>query len=319
MFANGLKLLPRVLLLVALVVSSILTHNHAKENTSVTRETELLQKYVVLCAQDAPDRIQLMQTLSPVERSYLWRVHLGLYLARNATLSTDQQNIVIETLGLINPKLFTPLDRKDPGGRVMTFERINQVKRRGLQLFSKDEAAEIFSAIGGAQDSEALRKYSELSELSKEDRKVSFSLMAPEDRSSLWRVHLALNLARHPEWTEQQRSIVLEAITMVTPRLYKTPKDSNWTRLVDEPVRLLTQRARFVFTKQEGAALFSELGFSEQPQLNHAKQRTARGCGCSQESDWCTYGCISSECTILTWGCGSFGIYACNGRCGAPN
>ena len=307
MFANRLRLLPRVLILVALVVSSILTHNHAKENNSVTalKETELLQQYVVLCEQDAPDRIQLMQRLSPVERSYLWRVHLGLYLAHNLTLSRDQQNIVIEALDLISPKLFTPPDPKDPSGRVMTLERVDQVRRRGLQLFSKDEAAEIFSAIGGAQDSEALRKYSELSDLSKEDRKVSFSLMAAEDRSSLWRVHLALNLARHPEWTEQQRSIVLEAITMVTPRLYKTPRDSNWTRLVDEPVRLLTQRAQFVFNKQEGAALFSELGFSEQPQLNHAKQRKLNGCVCSQDSDWCTYGCVSSECTVLIWGCGS--------------
>jgi hypothetical protein len=293
-------------------VSSIPTHNHARENNPVTvhRESELLQNYVELCEQDGPDKFQLLLTLSPVERSYAWRVHLGLYLARNSNLSTDQQNFVIETLNIINPKLFTP-------GRSMTLERVDQVKRRGLQLFSKDEAAEIFSAIGRAQDRDALRKYSELSELSKEDRKLSFSLMSADDKSSLWRIHLGLNLAAHPEWTEQQRSIVLEAITLVTPQLYK-PRDSNWTRLVDEPVRLVTQNALLVFTRQEGAALFSELGFSEQANRNHAKQRT-RGCGCSQESDWCTYGCVSTECTVLIWGCGTFGIYACNGRCGAPN
>lgn len=322
MFPNRLRLLPRVLILVALVVSSILTHNHAKENNSVTesKEAELLQKYVVLSGQDAPDKIQLMQTLSPVERSYLWRVHLGLYLAHNLTLSRDQQNIVLETLDLINPKLFTPPDPKDPGGRVMTLERVDQVRRRGLQLFSKDEAAEIFSAIGGAQDGEALRKYSELSELTKEDRKLSFSLRSAEDRSSLWRVHFGLNLARHPEWTEQQRSIVLQALTMVTPQLYKTPRDNNWTRLVDEPVRLLTQKALLVFTKQEGAALFAELGFNEQANRNHAKQRKLSGCGCAQESDWCgNYQCMSSECTILIWGCGTFGVYACNGKCYMPN
>lgn len=321
MFANRLRLLPRVLILVALVMSSILTHNHAKENNSVTesKETELLQKYVVLCGQESPDRIQLMQTLSPVDRSYLQRVHLGLYLAHNLTLSRDQQNIVVEALDLTSPKLFTPPDPKDSGGRVMMLERADQLKRRGLQFFSKDEAAEIFSAIGGTQDSEALRKYSELSELTKEERKLSFSLMAAEDRSSMWRVHLGLNLARHPEWTEPQRSIVLEALTMVTPQLYKTPRNNNWTRLVDEPVRILAQKALFVFSKQEAAALFSELGFSEQAKFNHAKQVKTRGCGCSQESDWCTYGCVSTECNILIWGCGTFGIYACNGRCGAPN
>ena len=320
MFANRLRLLPRVFILVALVMSSILTHNHAKENNSVTesKETELLQKYVVLCGHDAPDRIQLMQTLSPVERSYLWRVHLGLYLARDLTLSRDQQNIVVEALNLISPKLFTPPDPKDPSGRVMMLERVDRLRQRGLQLFSKDEAAEIFSAIGGTQDGEALRKYSELSELSKEDKKASFSLMSADDKSSLWRVHLGLNLARHPEWTDQQRSIILEAITMATPQLYKTPKDNNWTRLVDEPVRLLVQKALLVFTKQEGAALFAELGFSE-PTRHHVTQRKLNGCGCSQESDWCDNQCVSTECTILTWGCGTFGIYACNGKCYAPN
>lgn len=313
MFANRLRLVSRVLLLLALVVWSIPTHNHARENIPVTvpRESELLQNYMELCEQEGPDKIQLLQTLSPVERSYAWRVHLGLYLARNSTLSTDQQNFVIETLNIINPKLFTP-------GRSMTLERVEQVKRRGLQLFSKGEAAEIFSAIGGAQDRDALRKYSELSELSKEDKKLSFSLMSADDKSSLWRVHLGLNLAAHPEWTEQQRSIVLEAIAMVTPQLYK-PEDSNWRRLVDEPVRILTQKAQLVFAKQEGAALFSELGLSGQANRNHAKQRKLNGCACSQESDWCDHQCVSTECTVLTWGCGTFGIYACNGKCYVPN
>jgi hypothetical protein len=318
MFPKRLRLLPRVVLLVALIVPLILIHNHAKENNSVTavKETELLQKYVVLCEQNAPDRIHLMQTLSPIEMSYLWRVHLGLYLARNLTLSRDQHNIVIETLGFIRPELFTR--PKDPDGRVMTLELVDKVKRRGRQLFPKEEAAEIFSTIGGEQDGDALRKYTQLSELSKDEKKASFSLMSAEDKSSMWRVHLGLNLARHPEWTEQQRSIVLEAITIATPLLYKSPKDSDWTRLVDEPVRLLTQKALLVFTKQEGADLFSELGFSEQAKFNHAKRPPPRGCGCSQDSDWCVYQCISTECTVVTWGCGTFGIYACNGRCYGP-
>ena len=319
MFANRIKL-PRLLLLIALLVSSTLTHNHAKENTSLTasEETELVQKYVVLCGQNAADRIQLMQTLSPVERSYLWRAHLGLYLARNLTLSRDQQNIILEALDFISPKLFITSNSKDPGGRDIMRERVDQIRQRGLQLFSKDEAAEIFSAIGQAQDGEALRKYSQFSELSKDDRRATFSLMSAEDKSNLWRVHFGLNLARHPEWTEQQRSIVLEAITMASPQLYKIPKDSNWIRLVDEPIRLLTQKALLVFTKQEGAAVFSELGFSEQANLNHA-QRTPRGCECSQDSDWCgAYQCVSTECTVLIYGCGTFGIYACNGKCYTP-
>src|SRR6185503_14565607 len=100
--------------------------------------------------QNAPEKIQLMQALSPAERSYLWRVHLGLYLARTAPLSRDQQSIVLETLELIRPQLFNPHDPKDPSARPAALERVDQLRRRGLQVFSKDEAAEIFFAVGAA-------------------------------------------------------------------------------------------------------------------------------------------------------------------------
>lgn len=318
MFVNRSHL-PALYLAVALVLSSLPTHGKASNSDTPLKETELLQKYVVMCGQDGPDKIQSMQTLSPVERSYIWRLHLGLYLARtNSTLTRDQQNIILETLNVISPQLFNPPDPNNPTARSMTLERVDQLRRRGLQVFSKDEAAEIFSAIGRAQDGEALRRYTELSELSIRDRKVSFNLMGAEQKASLWRVHFGLNLARHPEWTEQQRSIVLEAITMTTPQLYTLPKDNNWTRRVDEPVRLLTQKALLVFTKQQGAALFSELGFPEQPRSNHARRPIMGGCGCSQESDWCSHQCVGAECTVLTWGCGTFGLYACNGTCYVP-
>ncbi len=312
--------LASVPLLLALLVSLTVTHHHANAKNSETpvKETELLEKYIMLCGQAAPDRIESMQTLSPGERSYLWRVHLGLYLARNPTLSRDQQNIVLETLAFVTPELFNPPNPNDPRGRAKILERVNALKQRGLQVFSKDQAAEIFSAIGDAQDGEALRKYTQLSELSKDDRKVSFNFMSAEDKSSLWRVHLGLNLARHPEWTEQQRSIVLETIAMVTPQLYKIPKDTNWTRIVGEPVQLLKQKALLVFTRQEGAALFSELGFGEQPQANHARREARGKCGCAQEDSYCAYQCQSADCTVVIFGCGTVGLYACNGTCYEP-
>jgi len=316
MFVNPLKL-PGLYLSVALVVSSIPAQVKATDSDTQIKEADLLQKYVVLCGQNAPDKIQSIQTLNPVERTYIWRLHLGLYLARNSSLTRDQQSIVLETLTLISPQLFNPPDPNNPNERSTTLERVDQLRRRGLQVFSKDEAAEIFSAIGGSQDGEAVRRYTQLSELSKGDRKASFNLMGAEEKASLWRVHFGLNLARHPEWTDQQRSIVLEAIAMAKPELYKIPKDSNWTRLVDEPARLLTQKALLVFSKQEGAALFSELGFADQTNSNHAKRPTG-SCACSLECDWCSHQCIGAECTVLTWGCGTLGLYACNGTCYVP-
>ena len=224
-----------------------------------------------------------------------------------------------DTLRLISPQLCSPSDLSNSNARATTLDHMAQLTGRDLQVFMKDEATEVFSPIGGAPNREALRKYSELSELSKAHRRASFSLMTAEDKSTLWRVHFSLNLARHPEWTEKQRSIVLEAIALATPALYKVPKDNTWIRLVDEPVRSLTQRALLVFSKQEAAALFSELGFNEQAKSNHARTPTAGNCGCSVESDWCSYSCLKTDCTVLTWGCGTMGLYACNGSCYVPS
>jgi len=72
-----------------------------------------------------------------------------------------------------------------------------------------------------------------------------------------------------------------------------------------------------VFSKQDAAALFSELGFDEPSKSNHAPP-PAGSCGCSLENDWCTHQCVSADCTVLTWGCGTFGLYACNGICYVP-
>jgi len=223
------------------------------------------------------------------------------------------------TFKLISPQLCSPPDLNNPNARATPLERIDRLRGGYLQIFMKAEAADVFSPIGGASNREALRQYSELSELSKADRKASFSLMTAEDKSSLWRVHFNLNLARHPEWTEEQRSIVLEAIALATPALYKVPKDSTWIRRVDEQVRSLTQRALLVFSRQEAAALFSELGFNEESKSNHAQPMMAGSCGCSVESDWCSHQCIETGCTVLTWGCGTMGLYPCNGNCYKPS
>jgi hypothetical protein len=187
-----------------------------------------------------------------------------------------------------------------------------------LQIFSKEETAQIFAGVGGAQDLDLLEKYTQFAQLGKGDRKTKFNQISPQDRSDLWRVHLGLNLARHPEWTDEQRSIVLEAIGIANPALYQLPKDNNWTRLVDEPVRLFAQKALLQFSKQEAAALFSELG-GDDPKAHHAKPPVQGNCNCSRESDYCSVLCHSGDCTILTWGCGTMGLYACNGACYSSN
>ena len=311
--------LPGIPLLGALVLSSLFPTDNANANNPYLdlNEGELLQKYVTLCSQAVPERIQLMQMLNPAERSYLWRMHLGLYLVQHPALTREQQRIVIDTLVIATPQLFNAPEPNNSAWRAKVLEPVEDLKRRGLEVFPKSDAAQIFAEIGGAQDVDVLDRYAEFSKLGKNERKVRFNQIDPQQKSELWRVHFALNLARHPEWTDDQRSIVLEAVAFATPALYQLPKDSQWTRQVDEPARLLAQRALLVFSKQEGAALFSELG-SNETKTHHARPPAQAACSCSRESDWCRYFCMGTECTALTWGCGTMGLYACNGTCYTP-
>lgn len=221
-----------------------------------------------------------------------------------------------DTLKTGKPRLCGPTDLKNPTAQTITLERLDHLVELNGRAFLGDEAVGVYSLIGSAAHHRSSRKYIEFSELSTAERGASFSLMTAEDKSSLWRVHFTLNLARHREWTEDKRAIVLEAITLTTPSLYKVPKDGTWIRLVHEPVQLLTQRALKVFSKQEATALFSVLGFSEQSKANHA-QKTPN-CSCSQESDWCKHSCVKAECAVLTWGCGTLGLYPCDGKCYVP-
>lgn len=309
--------LPGILLLGALVLFSSLPLNHAHPNThdiySELNEGELHLQYLRLCGQDVSDRIQSMRALSATERSYIWRLHLGLFLAQNPGLSKDQRTVVIETLQLATPQTFETPQPNNPVWRSQVLEPVENLRRRGLQVFSSAEIAQIFAEVGGAQDVEMLEKYTQYSQLDRGARKTRFNQISPKEKSDLFRVHLGLNLARHPEWTDDQRSIVLEAIEIVSPELYQIPKDKNWTRLVDEPIRLFAQRTLLLFSKAEAAALFAELG-GDEPQAHHAKLSQSN-CSCSHQSDYCSRFCFSTNCTVLTWGCGTMMLYACDGVC----
>ena len=147
-----------------------------------------------------------------------------------------------------------------------------------------------------------------------------FDKFSAQDKSELWHVHFALSLAQHSEWTEQQRALVLEASSMASPELYQTPKDAKWREAVDEPARVLMQKALIAFNKREAAALFAELGGKE-PLSHHPKPRPSETppCSCSHDSDWCvSYDCYSNNCKSTSSGCGTLWLYPCTGLCYSP-
>lgn len=289
----------------------------SEQRAREAKENVLLQQYVDVSLSDPSTRRKFFTDLSGADRSYLWRVHLSFHIASHPELSAEQSQLVLDALAIATPELFS-LRNDDPSWRAKVAEPLNGLRERALQLFSKEQAGEILANLGGGpSEIDYLRQYLALAPLDRSARKSFFSNAPAFQKSKIWQAHLAMNLARRSELNARQRAVINEAITIVTPELYETPKnDASWSTKVDEPIRLFAKRALAVFGKEDGAMIFSELGGSA-PTLHHART-TLPACDCSHESDWCVYDCWSSNCTSSTWGCGTLGLYACNGLCYWP-
>ena len=138
-------------------------------------------------------------------------------------------------------------------------------------------------------------------------------------RANLWKIHLALYLAKHSELTKEQKKIILEGITLFTPELYQTPKKS-WSGEMEtdnEAIQLFTKRAQEVFSKEKGAEVFEKLGGAESQYSRNLDEielsmLRADNCNCSGASDWCWNVCVGVGCKQTTWGCGTGWSHPCD-------
>lgn len=54
---------------------------------------------------------------------------------------------------------------------------------------------------------------------------------------------------------------------------------------------------------------------------SHIAHKLGGDCGCSPDSDWCSGNSVchySGTCSASEWGCGTFGLFPCNGTCSVP-
>ncbi|MEP6912539.1 MAG: bacteriocin fulvocin C-related protein [bacterium] len=177
-------------------------------------------------------------------------------------------------------------------------------------------------------DDELLRAYSALNSLSLVDRKIVFRQACPKEKSNLWKLHLALSMIKRPGLTEQQQAVVLEAMSFASAEVFELRgKDLASKTEIEIALQALTSRAMQIFSKEEGAQIFSQLGGSagSSPEMNASLPRslvkTAHGssratCGCSHSSDWCWIVCSGGVgCEHTDDGCGTLWRYACDGQC----
>jgi hypothetical protein len=195
--------------------------------------------------------------------------------------------------------------------------------------------------------------YYDISALPLTERKASFRNASSNDKSNLWKTHLALFLVKRPELNEWQKEIILAAMSLATPEYFEVgPKSPLWKTKVREPLRSLEEQIVVTFSLTDGAKIFANLGddtevakrttpnawsvllstinYKEPSDSGPYKERTGNQfinqdrspraggpCTCSTQSDWCpiTGHCDGTDCRPTESGCGTIWSYPCDGAC----
>lgn len=155
--------------------------------------------------------------------------------------------------------------------------------------------------IGGAHSKPSAQDqaYANLSALPLPARRDAFRAMTNEQRSSLWRTHLAKALNER-ELTGQQRAIIAQAVGLATPEFFAHHGSLDSLQIKD------------MFTGKDAREIFAQLGG---PEPVARRNHVATDCSCSHSSDYCSTNCAGNGCVNSDYGCGTLWLFACDGLC----
>lgn len=342
----------RLSLLLMIAILSIVTlvrtqPANTSKPTTVTgpyEASELLQQHRKISAVSIPDPRNLFRSSRSRDKSILWRVHLALQLVKRPELNERQVRIILDAISVSSPEFFAASNDTPSRKANDAFKSLTQ---RLLSAFPRNEAAELFTNIAdGKTEADILKLYYDVSALSLKKRRASFRNASSNDKSDLWRTHLALFLVKRPELNEWQKQIILAAMSLATPEYFEIrSSDSAWKAKVREPSRSLEAQIVNAFSFEDGAKIFATLGddadlakssasiflksinykplsdsgpYKQWAHIRFAGQEMElerSSCQCSTQSDWChmSSSCSGSNCNPTQSGCGTLWSYPCNG------
>ncbi|MCU1246837.1 MAG: hypothetical protein JWN02_2747 [Acidobacteria bacterium] len=169
--------------------------------------------------------------------------------------------------------------------------------------------------------------YARISGETADEAKGLYQELSLPEKEKLWTLHLTTFLAENPELTDEQRSVILEGLGLISTGILQVDRESAaWELAVHRPLLYFETRARAAFPHQVARALLTDIRHGALAAAFHpgrVEALDAPDCGCSTEDDWCGSGTGSSQCiggsknwcTPSTWGCGTFFTSPCNGLC----
>jgi hypothetical protein len=305
---------------------------------------DLLQTRQQISVVSFPDPRNNFRGSQPQDKSVLWKIHLAMQLVKHE-LDRRQTRVILDAISLSSPEFFTTASHK-PSDKTKADVALESLRRRALGAFPNTRASALFGNIVDAKaEADLLKMYYDISSLPLKNRKASFRNASANDKSGLWKTHLALFLVKRPELNEWQKAVILAAMSLVTPEYFAIqPTDSAWKAKVRDPSRLLEAQILSAFSLDDGAKIFATLGDDAElaksstsvflKSINYkplsdsgpykwthsrfegqemALERSS--CQCSTDSDWChmSSACTGTNCSPTQSGCGTFWSYPCNG------
>ena len=303
------------------------------------------QTYPEIYSATIADPRNLFRDSSATDKSFLWKVHLALQLVKHPKLNPRQVRIVLDLISLSSPEFFAT---NTPAEKAKADEAIELLKRRALRAFPNSDAAKLFASISDSKtEAEILKQYYDISALPIKSRKAAFRSVSPNDKSNLWRTHLALFLVKRGDLSEWQRQVILSAISIATPDYFAVrSSDPAWETKVREPSRQLEQQIASAFVLEDAAKIFATLGddavvaksgasvllkninyntlndsrFYKRwttTRLSEQDMMLEQSCSCSTGSDYCPIwsSCNGGGCSSTESGCGTLWSNPCNGAC----
>lgn len=166
-------------------------------------------------------------------------------------------------------------------------------------------------------------KIESLKTMSPENQRVAFNLLNHNERSKFWNDRID-HILKSEKLNSEQKQSINKLKKLVKPQLF----DSNNDMFIED-LKGWVMENEVNFEKETFAIYFNSMSdidtSMKRAVLTHEDDPGGGGgysdCQCSTESDYCwlsyTYGmtCQSTSCNWDGSGCGTLGVYACNGKC----
>lgn len=337
-----------LLLMIVLWTSTLASAQKLTTSTSATLTRHYItgqpvQTYRKISAIPIPDPRVLYRGKSARDKSFLWKVHLALQLVKYPKMDDRQVRIILDAIALSSSEFFAA--NNTISNKTKADYALQSLTRRAFRSFPHRQATQLFAKINAEKtEDDILRLYFDLSALPLRKRKVSFRNATSNQKSELWRTHLALWLVKR-ELNERQTNVILAALSLATSEHFEVPSnDPDWKT----KVRALEEQIATAFSLEEAVKIFATLGddadanqsatnagallrksISYKPLSNTGpyKQRTHHrfseqgvelersACQCSTQSDWCpmSSACTTGNCSSTQSGCGTLWTFPCDG------